>query len=113
MDVAGDPALFIDIFRHLDRPWLAEARKALAQSLGREPTVSIVADVSGRHPADEQVRAFVCGLLSAFEGVAQDEYTNHCWSSEQIMTGYRVQGHPFFDYKGWHEEYKDGGPRRN
>ncbi len=73
------------------------------QRLGWEPSVSVQVGVSGRHEGGDQVRAFARGLLGEFEGVAQDEYTDHCWSREQILAGERVQGHPFFDYQGWYE----------
>ncbi len=109
MDVDGDPVLLIDIYRSLEEPWNDDVRKAIVRSLGGAPTVGIGADVSGRHPADEQARAFACGLLTAFEGVALDDFSDHCWSCEQIMTGHRVHGHPFFDYRGWYEEHRDEG----
>ena len=111
MDVAGDPALYIDFYRDLESELEDEEKMSLAQCLSHMPTVSVVADISGRHlTGDSHVRDFVCGLLTVFEGVAQDDYTYHWWTREQIITGYKVQGHPFFDYWGWRLERKaDGG----
>jgi len=71
---------------------------------GGEPAVGVIADVSGRHPGDEQVAAFVSGLLARFAGAAMDEYTTHLWSLAELRGGHRVQEHPFFDYSGWFAE---------
>jgi hypothetical protein len=104
LDKSRDPVLYIDFYRDLDHEFEIEDWLAVCESLGGSPTVSLVADVSGRYPGDEEVRSFVSLLLGAFEGVAQDDYSPHCWTREQVMTGHAVQGHPFFDYNGWYHE---------
>ena len=99
----GDAVLYIDIYRDLDTEFEVETYFSLLECLGAEPTLSIIADVSGRHPGDTEVYELVCSALSAFEGVAQDEYTDHCWSLEEIEQAQQREGHPFFDYRGWYE----------
>ena len=102
--VAGDACLYIDFYR--DGPSEHEPKEwaGILASFGGEPSVSVGADVSGRHPGDEQVRDFVGALLGRFGGAAQDDYTNHLWSLEEIVTGHHVQGHAFFDYLGWYAD---------
>ena len=63
--------------------------------------VSVAADVSGRHGGDEEVHLFVCALFGAFSGVAQDDYSEHFWSLEEIQQNTTVQGLRFFDYTGY------------
>src|SRR5262249_25621491 len=67
------------------------------------PSVTITADVSGRHPGDAEVRALLRTVLGVFDGVAQDDYTEHFWTLEEVLSGVNVEGHPFFDYRGWYE----------
>jgi hypothetical protein len=85
---------------------------SLSEELGGTPTISVSADVSGRHAGDEQVREFVSKLLSKFDGVAQDEYTEGFWTLTDIqanrkkralgMRG-RPDGHTFLDHRfPWH-----------
>jgi hypothetical protein len=74
-DVNGDACLYIKIYRDLNIESQPEEIALLHTQLGGEPQVSVSADVSGRHPGDEQVRDFVYRILSQFEGLAQDEYT--------------------------------------
>ena len=76
----------------------------LVQNLGSEPAVILMADVSGRHAGDEQVKQFIQIILTTFEGVAQDDYSLHYWSLDEILSGHKIQGHHFFDYQGWFEQ---------
>jgi hypothetical protein len=62
----------------------------------------VTADVSGRHPGDEQAYGFVDDLLTHFSGSAQDEYKEHLWSLDELRAGHHVFGHRFIDYNGWH-----------
>ena len=92
--------MYVDFYRDLNSEGEVEDYFALLDCLGEEPNVCAGVDISGRFPGDAEVRAFVCQLLNAFSGIAQDEYTNHCWTCEQIQQNILVQGHGFFDYKG-------------
>lgn len=98
----GDPVLYIGLYYDLDAEAEVEDWLSLLEYFGGEPAVSVSADVSGRHEGAEEVRSFVCGLLQAFSGVAEDEYTHYLWSREEIERGAVVDGHPFFDYLGWY-----------
>ena len=105
-DIRGDACLYIKIYRDLNIESHAEEIALLHTHLGGEPTVSVIADVSGRHPGDEQIRDFVYRLLSEFEGLAQDEYTDGFWTLDDITLGRKrtsplsseKQGYGFFDY---------------
>jgi len=67
--------------------------------------IEIMADVSGRIPGDEEVREFLELVLTEFGGFVFDDYTGHPWTLEEIRHGHREQGHPFFDYRGWYDQY--------
>lgn len=95
------PVLFIDIYRDMSSEFEVEGWVALIECLGIEPSVSVNADVSGRYLGDEQVRDFACRLLSAFVGVAEDDYSEHFWTRDEIASRQLFDGHPFFDYKSF------------
>ena len=99
-----DAYLYIDIYRDGPREFESDEWADIARRFREEPAVVVIADVSGRHPGDEQTVAFVAGLLTQFAGSAMDEYTPHLWSLAQLRSGYRVGGHLFFDYNGWFAE---------
>lgn len=104
--VANDPCLYINFLNEGFRELEPEDWLRLKQEFRGEPAVWVMADVSGRHPGDEQVFDFVTDLLGRFSGSAQDEYTEHLWSLDELRAGSRVMGHPFFDYKGWYAEFE-------
>ena len=104
MLVDGDAYHYIDFYRAGPREHEPEDWANIVQQFGGEPAVSVGADVSGRHPGDEQAAEFVADLLTWFSGAAMDDYTDHLWSLAELRAGHRVAGHPFFDYKGWYAE---------
>ena len=110
--VAGDPCLYIRFCRN----WQAESEpqeiECLRAALGGDPSVSLSADVSGRHPGDAEVREFVFLVLSEFDGVAEDEFTEGFWTKAEIVAGRRKpsnlssrqEGLIFFDYRGFENQ---------
>jgi hypothetical protein len=104
---ADDPVLYIELYRDMDAEYEPEELRSLADDLKGRPSISIIAHVSGRHNGDKEVLQFIDVVLGAFDGVAQDGYTPHCWTREQVMSGHEVQGHRFFDYNGWFKEYRE------
>ena len=83
---------------------LEEEYQELLQAInGKVPTVHITADVSGRHPGDEEVRFLARVLLRNFEGYGFDDYLSysHAWTLDEIESDVLVDGQPFFDYQGW------------
>ncbi|MDC0684406.1 hypothetical protein [Sorangium atrum] len=88
--VAGDACLYINLYRHGPLEHEPEDWADIVQRLGGEPAACVIADVSGRHPGDEQVAGFVAGLLSRFSGAAMDDYTRTCgrWTSYGAGTGF-------------------------
>jgi hypothetical protein len=90
---------------HIDAlPWPdddAERMEPVIGALGRMPECALTVDVSGEIEGTKELCAFAERVLGAFEGVIQDEYTDHCWSLAEIRSGVRVEDHPFFDFAGW------------
>ena len=105
IDSSTDTHLYldVDVFEEDDFFEPAEWTEMVAWTGGRRP-VSVTARVSGRFPGDDEVREFLFALLARFDGVAQDDYTEHLWTAAEIAEGRLVQGHRFFDYRGWYEE---------
>ena len=101
---AGSPVLYIDFYHDIDKEYEAEDLLDLTACLQGKPRASVIVDVSGSVPGNKEVREFVCSILGAFEGIAHDEYTNHCWTREEVLNNERIQGHTFFDYEGWHRQ---------
>ncbi len=104
--VHGDACLYINFFRDAHHEYEPEDWADIVGRFGGDPAVGLSADVSGRHDGEKQVTEFLAGLLSRFSGAAMDDYTSHLWSLAELRAGQRVDGHPFFDYKGRFEKWK-------
>ena len=60
-------------------------------------------DISGRIPGDDEVSEVTLSLLEVSPGArAQDDYTSHLWTVDELRSIAKVEGHPFFDYRGWY-----------
>jgi hypothetical protein len=105
---AGDPVLYIN-FIDVKNPDLGDDDEILSiasTALGGTPALAIMADVSGRHAGDVEVREFAGGLLGRFPGVAFDDFSNRAWTLAEIEAGLPVEGMTFFDYGGAYERTK-------
>jgi hypothetical protein len=98
------PCLYINFYRDLSRECGPEEYANLTHRFGGEPTVAVMADVSGRYPGDEQALEFATGLLRRFSGAAMDDYTEYLWSLAELQAGHHILGHKFFDCNGWYAE---------
>ena len=107
VSVDDDPCLYIDFYNEARQAFEADEWSALAEALGGEPAVSLGVDGSGRHARDQQVKEFLSAVLSKFHGVVQDDYTRHCWTLQEVLSGHEEEGHPFFDYNGWYKEQQE------
>ncbi len=72
------------IYRDFNLEAQEEEIALLHPQLGGEPSASVSADASGRHPGDEQVIRLCLPVLPEFEGLAQDEYTQGFWTPDDI-----------------------------
>lgn len=102
--IGDDPCVYINFFPDAASDFEPEAWQDLLQRFGGEPAVALMANVSGRQPGDEQALEFVTDLLTRFSGFAQDEYSEHLWSLEELRAGHQISGHRFFDYHSWYAE---------
>jgi hypothetical protein len=102
------PSLYLEFYDDYEQEFEQEELRPLISALGQKPDVSVIANVSGRVPGDVEVRALAECLLGAFQGVAQDEYSEHCWSLAEICSGAKQDGLKFFDYEGWHRSKSAG-----
>lgn len=102
-DPKDNPAIYVEIYTTahgapLYCDWEPEAMAALRAAMGELPWWSVTGDVTGRIDGGPQVRAFVLALL-ANGGVAMDDYSDHCWTAEEIAGDVRVDGLTFFDHQ--------------
>lgn len=68
----------------------------LESALGQMPDVSVSAEVSGRFSGEKEIQQLATYLLSQFQGVAWDDYTEHCWTLAEIQQQVLVEGRTFF-----------------
>ena len=61
-------------------------------------------DISGRHDGTKKVTELIHKLFSVEPGYACDDYSEHFWTDKEIQDGILVEGHVFFDFKGWYKE---------
>jgi hypothetical protein len=97
--IKDDPYLYIDF---LPSNWSdidPDHWKEFQEQFGGEPAVAVTADVSGRHPGGPQVLEFVTLLLSKFNGLANDDYTDRLWPLSEIIEKARYKGFEFFDWR--------------
>lgn len=99
-----DPVLYIEIYDNFEKETQQEEIKKVCNRLGDNITVSVIADISGKFNGTSEINDFVNILLSKFEGVAQDDYTNYFWKLNEIQNGIKIEEHHFFDCKGWYEQ---------
>lgn len=104
-EVGEDAVMFVtcENYDWVQKYHLEEEYAELVNAIGgKTPTVSVVADVSGRVPGDDEVRLLARCLLERFHGFAFDDYLSysHAWTLAEIMDGARVDGLKFFDYEG-------------
>ena len=111
-DGSGSAALYIELESTTDDvaplfcDWEPAAVERLRAALGRVPEWSVTADVSGRIPGGEEVRAFVLALL-AKGGVAIDDYSDHPWTAAEIAENRTRDGLRFFDYRTSFEQSRE------
>ena len=97
-EVDGDPCLYIAFYRDRQMEFESEELVALSKALGKAPTTSIMADVSGRHAGDDHVRYFIAKILGQYAGVAQDDYSGHCWTAAEVLSDNKVEGRRFCNF---------------
>lgn len=76
----------------------------LVAILGGLPSLIVMVDVSSRVPGTVEVQTIAGHILRKYQGVAWDDHTTHCWTLNEILNGFLVEGHPFFDCEGWYQE---------
>jgi hypothetical protein len=106
-DPKDNPAIYVDIYTTahgapLYCDWEPREMAALEAAMGNLPWWSVTGDVTGRIDGGPQVRALVLALL-ADGGVATDEYSDHCWTAQEIHDNVRVDGLTFFDHQTSYE----------
>ncbi|MFC1833597.1 hypothetical protein ACFL2Q_02540 [Thermodesulfobacteriota bacterium] len=92
-----DAVLYVEFFDYYG-DYEPEEWRRLTRKLGCEPSVSIVADVSGRHDGRREVPAFVRSLLERFPGVVGDDYEFY-WTFREVLSEKKQGGRTFFDIK--------------
>jgi hypothetical protein len=105
---SSKPVLYIKFYDDYELEFEPGDLQSLQAAFGKMPDISVIANISGRVPADREVRLCAERLLGAFRGVAQDGYSDYFWTLAEIRSGARIQGHAFFDYEGWFRNTRTG-----
>jgi hypothetical protein len=71
--------------------------EASDHQVGGAPTLTIMADVSGRHQGRPEVLDFLKSLFAHWPGVVQDD-SEEVWSPLEVFADRRQNGRRFFDY---------------
>ncbi|EGF92699.1 hypothetical protein ABI_11360 [Asticcacaulis biprosthecium C19] len=96
----NEQCLYINFYTHLLEEAGPDELSELERRLGLMPSISVIADISGRHSGDLEVEAFITVMLTKFSGVAGDDYTARFWTLDEIISAGDVQnGQRFFDYR--------------
>lgn len=96
--------LLIGFYDDAEKELEPEEFAALQTRLKRRNVFAAVADVSGRTDGHKEAWFFCQQLLAHFSGFAMDDFSTHLWTLDEIRSGQRHEGHPFFDHAGWHDE---------
>ncbi len=91
----GTPVLYVDFYTDLEIEFEPDDWTRLIDSLGCKPSVSVTANVSGRHNGRPEVIAFLKALLDKFEGVVQDD-SESIWTMQEVLSGDIKEGRGFF-----------------
>ncbi|MCQ4206430.1 hypothetical protein [Streptomyces longispororuber] len=90
--------------------WEPEDVRLLDSALGYHPTWALQVNVSGRIDGTAEIRSFLSHILHA-GGVAIDDYSDHCWTLEEIDSEHKVDGLGFFDFRTHYERTHGRQPR--
>jgi hypothetical protein len=104
------PTLFLDFYDELESQADPKELAVLKATFGRMPDVVVMVTISPRIAGDAEVASLANVLLQTFRGTVWDDYTTHCWTLDQIKSGTKVFGHPFFDYAGWQKKAQPSSP---
>ncbi|MFD3948041.1 hypothetical protein [Streptomyces sp. NPDC058579] len=98
----SDGKLFIDLMDeqggHLFVGWTPEDVRLLDSTLGHRPAWALLVSVSSHIDGTAEIRALLSHVLEA-GGVAVDDYSDRCWTLEEIDTECKVDGLGFFDFR--------------
>lgn len=101
-----DGALYVNVVDERDgllfSDWEGEHVQAVQEAMGHRPAWAVQVDISGRINGTAEVRRLAVHLL-ARGGVATDDYSDRCWTCQEIADGTVVDGMRFFDFNAYRE----------
>jgi hypothetical protein len=89
----GDPCIYIEFYG--DGPVEDEGWSTRFADRGGPPSVSVIANISGRHDGWLEAQAFVVDTLTSFDGMARDDGGLRLWSGSEVRADTRVEGRLF------------------
>lgn len=89
---------------------MPEIYAGIAERLG-QVRLGVIVDISGRVDGTAEATSLCTGLLRRFGGVALDDYSDHLWTLDELLSGATFRGHHFFDTAGWHRESQSESER--
>lgn len=95
----ANPILWMGIYQDCLTELEPEEYSKLIEALGKEPSTSVAVEISGRVDGTKELNDFVLQILSAFDGLVADDYSEHFWSKQEIEENKFFDGKQFFDFK--------------
>jgi hypothetical protein len=71
-----------------------------------------VVGISRIHDGTPELLDLIKAILSEIPAYVTDNFTDHLWTYEEIVSNTKVQGHSFFDYRGWSRDFRDISKRK-
>jgi hypothetical protein len=99
------PVLYVNVVdehMQLFSDWEDNEIAAVQSATGGRPTWAVTIDISGRADGTDEVSWLVTELLGG-GGVATDDYSDHCWTRQEIQAGTVIDGLRFFDFRTFHQ----------
>lgn len=89
-----------------------ETFEVIACALGPD-FIGVSADITGRSDGVKAATLFCVELLEQFGGFANDDYSDHFWSLEELKQNSTYLNHTFFDTWGWSRETSSSSGQSN
>ena len=99
IEVAGIPAVFVNIVPASEADLEPQDRVELQHRLHSEQLLAVLADVAVRNVGCNELRAFVACVLEHFEGLASDDLLEHWWTVQELKNPALVGGRVFWPHQ--------------
>jgi hypothetical protein len=98
VNVAGRPAIFINLAPAHEADLEPEDLIELNDKLNSDKLLAVLADVAVRNVGCGELRTLVATLLERFDGLASDDLLEHWWTADELKNPALVGGRIFWPH---------------